>query len=124
MTQPAPSPLSSTSLPLLKLLAEGERHAINQERKAKAQRTQALMAKAIEPKPAQALVMVVMDYYCECGCTYRAPQPNFLVRYEANANSVHMRRESAPSALALPREIKVHTMSVPFCEACFMPQAK
>jgi hypothetical protein len=124
MTQPAPSPLSSTSLPLLRLLAEGERHAINQERKVKAQRTHALMAKAQEPKPAQALVMVVMDYHCECGQTYRAPQPNFLVRYEANANSVHMRRESAPSALALPREIKVHTMSVPFCEACFMPQAK
>lgn len=106
--------------PLELLLLESNQHAKAVERASKAQDTRsAAVWKHITPP--QALVMIVVDVVCECGHEYRFPNPHILVRYDdkGNQHSVHYRRREAASFLALPREVKHHQMSVPFCLSCF-----
>ncbi len=74
------------------------------------------------PTPPSALVMWVTVATCACGRVHRQSAPHVLLKYSENEHSYHLRRDDAAldaSALALPREVREKTVSVPFCEGCF-----
>ena len=71
-----------------------------------------------------ALLLSVTISHCSCGASTRHVAPYVLVRYAANAHTVHYRSTGpdaiAPSLLAtLPRERRETHVNVPFCEECF-----
>lgn len=98
------------------LLSDASRH---QEDMTRAGRARDTLSVPLGRDTPEALILVITTSHCECGASYRSPQPQVLVRYAKFQNSVHYRRETARAFLALPREIKEHEVTVPFCEACF-----
>ena len=102
-------------------LADVERGAADERRAEQARSTLAATNFTNTAIP-QALVLVVQVLTCECcGSVTRAPNPNTLVRYDhhGHANSVQYRQRELERFLALPREVKEHSLLVPFCEGCF-----
>jgi hypothetical protein len=74
------------------------------------------------PTPPSALVLWVTVATCDCGRVHRQAAPHVLLRYSENEHSFHLRRADTAldaAALALPREVREKSVSVPFCEECF-----
>jgi hypothetical protein len=74
----------------------------------------------------RALVLPVVVCTCECGRVTRNINPSVIVRYGDNAQegTMHFARRSLERYGVLPREVKVLTARVPFCEACFLPSSE
>lgn len=110
---PPSNPPSSTTDPLSALLLQVNAPPQRAKRADAGLRPQAPEAKA--------LVLVTTVYTCECGETYRSPNPHVLVRYDSHGlqNSVHYSRATLNAVHTTQREHKLILRSVPYCEACF-----
>jgi hypothetical protein len=106
---------------LSSLLDSVSQRTAAQERASKAAETAGISYSVSNSWP-RALVLVVTNLTCDnCGTIHR--QPNAcLVRYDAEgfSNSIHYRQIDLKPFLTLPRELKVHERTIPFCERCFI----
>jgi hypothetical protein len=68
--------------------------------------------------------MWVLVATCDnCASVHRLPPQSILIRYGENEHSFHFKRADAAldsTALALPREVREKSITLPFCEACFI----
>lgn len=74
------------------------------------------------PQPATtpiALALWITVRRCACGSVTRCPPDYVLVKYEANAHSVHYHRSDLRAFAHLPREIREKEVNIAVCEACF-----
>jgi len=67
----------------------------------------------------RSLTLLITECTCECGNVIRNVNPAVNVCYAANENSIHYARRSLERYGMLPREKKVLTRRIPFCEKCF-----
>lgn len=75
------------------------------------------------PDTPTALVLPVTVATCAgCHSITRSPSHYALVRYSINSYTFRYSRADTASD-NLPREIREHAVTVPFCEACFLPPA-
>lgn len=72
------------------------------------------------PDAPQALVLPITVATCAgCHSVTRSPSHYALVRYSLNSYTFRYSRADTASD-DLPREIREHTVTVPFCESCFL----
>ena len=95
------------------------------ERSARLNEAVSVLSAPLRTATPKALVLVVIVSRCECGAVHRSPNQNTLVRYDnaGRENSVQFTRRDAARFSMLPREVREHVVSVPYCEACFRQPA-